>query len=97
MADTRVTSLVVEVMVPDSPDTRVTSLIVEVLAPDTPDTRVTSLVVEVMISDPILQYLYPDGDTLSGGWETAPTSGQDLNTQIDEDPPVDTDYIFEDV
>lgn len=44
-----------------------------------------------------VQYLYPDGDILSGGWETAPTPGQALNVQIDEDPPVDTDYIFEDV
>lgn len=78
-------------------DTRVTSLIVEVMVPDTPDTRVTSLVVEAMIPDPVAQYLYPDGDILSGGWETAPTPGQALNVQIDEDPPVDTDYIFEDV
>jgi len=43
-----------------------------------------------------LQYLYPDGDQLSGGWETAPTAGQDLSDQIDEDPAVDTDYIYED-
>ena len=44
-----------------------------------------------------VQYLYPDGDILSGGWETAPTPGQTLADQIDEDPPVDTDYIFEEV
>ncbi len=46
---------------------------------------------------PTLQYLYPDGDTLSGGWETAPSAGQTLADQIDEDPAVDTDYIHEDV
>lgn len=46
---------------------------------------------------PTLQYLYPDGDILSGGWESAPTAGQSLFSQIDEDPAVDTDYIFEEV
>ena len=44
-----------------------------------------------------LQYLYPDGDSLSGGWETAPTSGQNLYAQVDEETPSDTDYIHEDV
>lgn len=47
--------------------------------------------------DPTLQYIYPDGDILSGGWETAPTAGQNLADQLDEDPPDDTDYIFEEV
>ena len=51
-SDTRVTSLIVEVMVPDVPDTRVTSLVVEALVPDLPDTRVTSLVVEALVPDP---------------------------------------------
>ncbi len=51
----------------------------------------------VLHVDPTLQFIYPDGDILSGGWETAPTAGQPLADQIDEDPSVDTDYIFEEV
>ena len=52
---------------------------------------------DTLHDDPTLQYIYPDGDILSGGWETAPTSGQDLADQLDEDPPDNTDYIFEEV
>lgn len=53
MADTRVTSLIVEVMVPDVLDTRVTSVVAEAIFTDSPDIRVTSLVVEAMFTDPI--------------------------------------------
>ena len=53
MADTRVTSLIVEAMVADDPDTRLTSLIVEAAVADNPDIRVTSLIVEAMVADPV--------------------------------------------
>ncbi len=51
----------------------------------------------VLHVDPTLDFIYPDGDILSGGWETAPTAGQPLADQLDEDPADDADYIFEEV
>jgi len=44
---------------------------------------------------PILQYIYPDGDVLGLGWDSAPTGGQPLYQQIDETTLDLADYIFE--
>lgn len=41
------------------------------------------------------QYIYPDGDIQGHGWDSAPTGGQALFQQIDEDPIDLADYIFE--
>ncbi len=41
------------------------------------------------------QYIYADGDIQGHGWDSAPTGGQPLFQQIDEDPIDIADYIFE--